>query len=223
MSASKGGRSAYHHGDLRNALVEAATELARGDGPEAVVLREAARRVGVSATAAYRHFANQADLLQAVKVRGQRELADSMQRGVEAAPGGGDKQQAARDRLWQIGRGYVRFALAEPGLYRAAFCRVPHVSDHPWDEGQPDAAEHGEEYRSFDMLVETLDGMEAAGVMRPGVREGAEFAAWSAVHGLVMLILDGPLSRLPEPVRDAVIDRTIGTVVAGLTREPVRS
>ncbi|WP_419999663.1 TetR/AcrR family transcriptional regulator [Streptomyces boninensis] len=214
MSASKGGRSAYHHGDLQNALVEAATELARGAGPEAVVLREAARRVGVSATAAYRHFANQADLLQAVKVRGQRELADSMQRGVAAIPDGGDKAQAARERLWSIGRGYVRFALAEPGLYRAAFCRIPHVGDHPWDGGQPG---EGDEFRSFDMLVETLDGLEAAGVMRPGVREGAEFAAWSAVHGLVMLILDGPLSKLPEPVRDAVIERTIGTVVAGLT------
>ena len=63
------GRAGYHHGDLPNALADAATDLARGGGPEAVVLREAARRVGVSAAAAYRHYVGHCELLQAVKHR----------------------------------------------------------------------------------------------------------------------------------------------------------
>ena len=65
----------YHHGDLANALTAAATELARDGGPEAVVLREAARKVGVSATAAYRHFAGHGDLIHAVKELAQERLA----------------------------------------------------------------------------------------------------------------------------------------------------
>ncbi|HKS99193.1 MAG TPA: TetR family transcriptional regulator, partial [Rugosimonospora sp.] len=71
-------RESYHHGDLANALTVAATDLARSGGPEAVVLREAARQVGVSATAAYRHFAGHGELIHAVKQAAQAGIADCM-------------------------------------------------------------------------------------------------------------------------------------------------
>ena len=74
-------RSTYHHGDLRRALLEAGTDLAREGGPDKVVLREATRRVGVSANAAYRHFADRDALLDEVVsiaqvARGRRDLRD---------------------------------------------------------------------------------------------------------------------------------------------------
>src|SRR5579859_1009447 len=72
------GRGRYHHGDLANALTQAAVALAREGGPDAVVLREAARRVGVSPAAAYRHFAAHDDLLYAVKLQAQQALAHWM-------------------------------------------------------------------------------------------------------------------------------------------------
>src|SRR5215471_15488734 len=78
-------RGTYHHGDLANALTVAATQLARDGGPEAVVLREAARTVGVSATAAYRHFAGHGDLMHAVKERAQESLAASMRSELAAS------------------------------------------------------------------------------------------------------------------------------------------
>src|SRR5262249_21113232 len=118
-------RATYHHGDLANALANAATDLARSGGPEAVVLREAARQGGVSATAAYRHFTNHGDLIHEVKERCQTTLAEYMDAELAAAaPLSEEPQTAAVQRLRALGIGYIRFALAEPGLFRTAFCRT---------------------------------------------------------------------------------------------------
>ena len=116
-------RGRYHHGDLANALTVAATQLAREGGPEAVVLREAARSVGVSATAAYRHFAGHGDLIHAVKERAQAALADRMRAELAAGEPETDPARDALRRLFAIGIGYLNFALTEPGLFRTAFCR----------------------------------------------------------------------------------------------------
>src|SRR5215468_7175665 len=115
-------RGTYHHGDLANALTVAATQLAREGGPEAVVLREAARSVGVSATAAYRHFAGHGDLIHAVKERAQAALADRMRAELAAGEPLDDPGLDALRRLGAIGLGYLSFALTEPGLFRTAFC-----------------------------------------------------------------------------------------------------
>ena len=112
MSAVTSSRP-YHHGDLRNALVVAATELAARDGPEGVVLRETARRIGVSPSAAYRHFPSRDGLLAVV---------------------GSEARQALAERFRACGREYVRFALDEPGLFAVAFRPSPtelHVPEDP--------------------------------------------------------------------------------------------
>src|SRR5438477_6156040 len=88
-------RRAYHHGDLANALTSAATELARHGGPEAVVLREAARQVGVSATAAYRHFAGHGQLIHEVKERCQASLTEHMCAELATLPPTPDPREAA--------------------------------------------------------------------------------------------------------------------------------
>ena len=77
-------RRPYHHGDLRNALVVAATELAARDGPDGVVLREAARRIGVSPSAAYRHFPSREGLLAVVGSQARRALAARMFAAMDA-------------------------------------------------------------------------------------------------------------------------------------------
>ncbi|MEV6315455.1 TetR/AcrR family transcriptional regulator [Streptomyces sp. NPDC051776] len=216
MGSIKGSKTGYHHGDLRNALVEAAVELATEGGPEGVVLREAARRVGVSPTAAYRHFSGHGDLLEAVKIRGQQALAASMAEAVNALPADGGAGEGAVHRMTAIGRGYVRFAIDHPGLYRTAFCRTP-VAETSTFTGLV-APGGGPEFSAFRLLSEALDALLASGRMHPGNRPAAEVAAWSAVHGLSLLILDGPLALLPAGERDAVVERTLATIVAGLTR-----
>lgn len=200
-------------------MLEAATQLAREGGPEAVVLRAAARLVGVSPTAAYRHFAGQADLLDALKERSQQRLVEAMERSV--AEEGGERPESSEerspeDRLRALGRGYVRYALEESGLFRACFCRVPVAVAQ--DGAELERPERGHwMYRSFQLLVETLDAMAAVGRMPEHRRPGAEMAAWSSVHGLAMLLLDGPLGELTEEQRDLATERCLDTVVAGLT------
>ncbi|MBN3929787.1 TetR/AcrR family transcriptional regulator [Streptomyces verrucosisporus] len=214
------GKSGYHHGDLRNALIEAATDLARDGGPEAVVLRAAARSVGVSPTAAYRHFTGQGDLLMAVKEQGQRGLAETMERSAagDGAEGDGarDAGEAAEERLKALGAGYIEFALAEPGLFRAAFCRPPEAADGSGDPGpQEDSARWM--YRSFRLLAEALDGLVTTGRMPAERRSGTEITAWAAVHGLAVLLLDGPLGRLSPEQRDTLAAGALDTVIRGFT------
>jgi AcrR family transcriptional regulator len=221
METIRGRRGGYHHGDLRNALVRAATELASSGGPEAVVLRAAARRVGVTPTAAYRHFSGQGDLLEVVKEYGQEQLAHSMDAAVaehEAAAAASvspvDPGEAAVLRFRAVGRGYLRFAFAEPGLYRTAFCRV-QMPAHP-ETGHPTSG-GTDDFRSFQMLSTMLDGLVAAGRMPAARRPGAEIFAWSAVHGLALLVIDGPLSRLHGPALDDAVETLLVSVSAGLS------
>ncbi|MFJ6832036.1 TetR/AcrR family transcriptional regulator [Streptomyces sp. NPDC091209] len=213
---SGGGRSRYHHGDLRNALIEAAVELAAEGGPERVVLREAARSVGVSPTAAYRHFQGQGELLEEVKTHGQQALAASMKEAVRALPACDDPGEAAVRRTEAVGRGYVRFAIEHPGLYRSAFCRTEAAAEH--DFTGIEVPDTGAEFAAFRELSDTLDALVATGRMRSENRPAAEAAAWATVHGLSLLILDGPLALLPPDQRDAVVERTLTTIVAGLIR-----
>ncbi|WP_369236363.1 TetR/AcrR family transcriptional regulator [Streptomyces sp. R21] len=216
MEPIRGGKSRYHHGDLRNALIEAAVELAVEGGPERVVLREAARSVGVSPTAAYRHFSGKEDLLEAVKNRGQEALAASMTEAVRVLPGLDDAGEEAARRAEAIGRGYVGFAIENPGLYRTAFCHTAEAEKNDFNGLEAPAG--GPEFSAFKELSDTLDTLVATGRMRPENRPAAEVAAWGTVHGLSLLILDGPLALLPADQRDAVVERTLTTIVAGLTR-----
>lgn len=214
-----GGKGAYHHGDLRNALIGAATDLAREGGPESVVLRAAARRVGVSPTAAYRHFAGQAELLHAVKELGQERLAQAMEADgrTDSAAGG---PQAAEARMRAVGHGYLSFALAEPGLYRVAFCRDT-LQLSPLDGAITHDGHDGTwEFRSFEILVQALDALVEHGRMPAERRTGAELTAWATVHGLAMLFLDGPLVRLSPEEIHAVAERAFDVLIAGFTAPP---
>ncbi|WP_406064146.1 TetR/AcrR family transcriptional regulator [Streptomyces sp. NBC_01077] len=211
MAAISGGKT-YHHGDLRNALICAAVDLATEGGPERVVLREAARRVGVSPTAAYRHFDGRGELLRTVRSHAQRMLADAMERAAGREPGADDPALAAERRLAALCRGYVGFAVDQPGLYRAAFC-VPRPAEP--DELTPGQQVPEAEIRAFTLLREALEALARVGTPRPAVRPAAGAAAWSAVHGLSLLLLDGPLRRLPAQRRNAVVETTLAMVVSG--------
>jgi AcrR family transcriptional regulator len=217
MATTSGTRTGYHHGDLRNALVAAAVDLTSEGGPERVVLREAARRVGVSPTAAYRHFDGQSDLLHAVKLRGQEALTAFMAAYVAKVPDADDPGEGAVQRLGALGRGYIRFALERPGLFRAAFCRIPDgpVDTTPWAGVSPAGPEP--QFSAFHLLTAALDEVVATGRMPVQNRPGAEGTAWAAVHGLALLILDGPLARLSVEQRDALVERSLTTLTAGLT------
>jgi AcrR family transcriptional regulator len=200
-------RGSYHHGDLANALTSAATDLARTGGPEAVVLREAARQVGVSATAAYRHFAGHGDLIHEVKARCQDALVEHMRAELAACTRAADPKDEAIRRLQAVGRGYIRFAVAEPGLFRTAFC-------HP-DSPREKLADMIDS-PAYAMLTECLDELTRLDAIDPARRPYCETVAWSTVHGLATLLIDGPLAAVPEADRDPVITGTLATITDGI-------
>jgi AcrR family transcriptional regulator len=185
--ASPPGKKGYHHGALHSALIEASIALARAGGPDRVILREAARAAGVSHSAAYRHFADREALLAEVARFARNELAAQMRRRV-------NRTNDPRKRLRAVGTAYIDFAIAEPGLFRTAF------TSHPATTGQ-DPAHTPVGADPFEVLGQVLDEAQAAGLLDARRRPGAEVAAWSAVHGLAGLLLDGPLPTSPAAVR----------------------
>lgn len=206
----------YHHGDLRNALVRAAAELAETGGPAAVTVRAAARAVGVTATAAYRHFTGHEQLLAEVKAQAQQTLFAAMGGGVKSVPVQDDPVAYAIAQLYAAGRGYIEFARRERGLFKTAFC----APEHGFGFG-----EHNEPV-AFDLLSSALDGLVDVGFMDPAHRADAETAAWSAVHGLASLLIDGALGELDDEARDRAIHRvlaaTLRAYATGPRAEPYR-
>ncbi|MFL6115899.1 MAG: TetR/AcrR family transcriptional regulator [Catenulispora sp.] len=111
-------RAGYHHGDARAALVRAAFNLACGGGPRTVTLRAAAREVGITAAAVYRHFRTAEELLGAVKCRALLMLGERVDDAVARVAAGGDA--ALRKRIRAVAEAYVSFARENPGLFAMA-------------------------------------------------------------------------------------------------------
>jgi AcrR family transcriptional regulator len=204
-------RATYRHGDLRRALLEAGIEQARAGGPDAVVLREATRRAGVVPNAAYRHFSSRDDLLEAVRAAALSAVAEAIEAELDHAKKKRDPAAAARARLRAIGTAYVRFAQREPGLFRTAFS----ASDRRPARG--DLAMAGPSgLNPFELLGSVLDEMVAARALPKARRPGAEYIAWSTVHGLAMLLIDGPLRAMPTEEREHLVAALLDMVEQGL-------
>jgi AcrR family transcriptional regulator len=213
-----GGARGYHHGHLREALVEAGVELARTGGPNAVLLRAASREAGVSHNAAYRHFANQEDLLAAVAERCMTRLGLLMIERLEVVTVRGPVPRA-RARLEAIGRAYIDFARTEPGWFRTAFssARAQSTDEQTSDPSGADGADGAQGAANpYLLLGARLDELVEVGELTPQRRAGAEYGAWSAVHGLSSLLLDGPLRYLPEPEVERAIVAVLALVRRGL-------
>jgi AcrR family transcriptional regulator len=187
-ATAKAPRQRRPRGDVRARLIAAGVELARTGGPDAVVLREATRIVGVVPNAAYRHFADRDELLAAVCTAAMNELADRMAAGIARVRGRHGNAAAAQRRLGAIGTAYLRFAHEEPGLFSAAFA-LPQ--QHAY-------AARGDSSRSpLDLLRAALDELVDAGIIDQQRREGIEYPIWALVHGTAVLTGQGPLRDIP--------------------------
>ena len=185
-------RASYHHGNLAAALIDTGFALADEGGTALVTVREAARRIGVSAPAAYRHFSSRNDLLAAVAQRCREELARAM---IEARDG----HVGADARFEAVGRSYIEFAVRRPRVIECAFASLSLESDPaPWGSEDPSA---------YVVLSGALDELAAEGLLRPELRAGAEIVAWSSVHGIALLLAGSPeLQASAESMIEVVLN-----------------
>lgn len=166
--------------DLRAQILDASVTLIEEKGLGALSMREVARRAGVSHQAPYHYFADRQAILAAIAGEGFRRLSAALEPAVASK-----RKPVARLELG--GRAYVAFALSQPGYFRVMF-RPELVAL----ENYPDALASAQE--AFARLESLVAGVVEAGVIEPSHAPGLVTVAWSFVHGLSSLVLDGPLS-----------------------------
>jgi len=174
-------RTAYHHGDLRRALLAASLDLVDEAGIGAISLREVARKAWVSHNAPYHYFPDRGSLLAALAEEGFAELAREMAEARSKAPD-------ARARLDACGLAYVRFALRSPARFKVMF--RPELAA-PSEEG----AVARSSTPALDTLTVAIKEAQAAGLAPAGDPMPLVLTCWAAVHGMASLWLDGPLAR----------------------------
>ena len=167
-------RDHYHHGNLREALVDAAQCLISEVGVANLSLRQVAKHAGVSQAAPYHHFPNKDALLAEVAFRGFTELTAGMRQAFE-------QNDDPRERILAIGRVYVAFGLANPAIYRLMF-----GAEHCPGEDFPMLQETASE--TFGVLLLTIAAGQERGVFGGDEPLSVGLATWSAVHGLVSLL-----------------------------------
>lgn len=205
-------RTSYHHGNLRQALLDAALELLVERGVDGFTLREVARRAGVSHNAPYHHFADRGALVRAIVAQSFDLLGSRL--ADEAALAGEDPM----DRIAAMGVAYVDFGLDHPERYRLMF-RTELSRDGDSDAPTDADAAGG---TAFGTLMSAVQKAADVGLLRDGTDPGAAaVTAWAGVHGLASLLLEGSLGVRPADQRARARQITIGVVdllVDGLRR-----
>jgi AcrR family transcriptional regulator len=194
----------YHHGDLRRALIARAVRLVEEAGAERFSLREAARLVGVSANAAYRHFADKGELLTAVAEVGFDRMERRLQKALSSVDGPGT---SALERVKALGRGYVDFAVDHPELLRVMFGSSGFSSLEKGGPPKPPA---------YALLGAALDELARVGVLPPDRRPGAELKAWTVVHGFASLVVQGVGAVQGTAARTDALEAVLEFAVTGL-------
>lgn len=187
---------AFHHGNLREALLQAARERLEREGHERLSLRELADAVGVSPAAPYRHFRTKEALLNALADEGLDELGVSFERalGLEAGPA---------ERLREACRFYLEFAQRRPNVYRLIFLENARRVEEVVSRGASPS------YAMFERLV----GEAAGGAARPSLTT----ACWSLIHGFALLRMSGRLVQAGDPrqLEGAVLDSLLRIAARG--------
>lgn len=190
----------YHHGDLREALMDAALAAIARDGAAALSLRQLAREIGVSHSAPAHHFGDRTGLFTALATRGFALLDEAMRRAMARAP---DDPQA---RLAASGKAYVLFAAEHPAHFEVMF--------HPGLLQRDDAALRAAERAAGAVLREAIAAVRGGTGSGPPGRPDLELEAlkaWTHAHGLATLWVNGNLSPEMAPGGIAALaDRVFG-------------
>jgi AcrR family transcriptional regulator len=172
----------YHHGDLKNALIQAGMEILSKEGIGGLSLRKVAQQAGVSHTAPYAHFADKQSLIAAISTEGYRRLYEQL--GAIREKYKPDPRRQLVEAAWA----YVRFAQTDPAHFRVTFSSaVEREKDYP--------ALVEMAGKSFNQVVQIVAACQAAGVLRPGPGDALAISVWSIVHGFASLLIEGQISH----------------------------
>ena len=213
--ASRGAAAAraYHHGDLRRVLVDAAFELVGEGGAEAVSVREAARRAGVSPGAPFRHFANRDALLAAVAEEAQRRFRAEIERALAKAPADDPLQ-----RFRCLGLAYLRWAIRNPTHFEVISSR--RFFDH--DKSATVSADNAE---VIGLTERILQDAHAGGQLGTSDLKQVLIAGRALVYGFARMAIDGHFPRWR--VANGEVDRTAEAIldlfISGIARHPSHS
>ncbi len=197
---------AYHHGDLRRALIVATKAIVEESGAESFTLREAARRAGVNHRAAYRHFEDKSALLAAVAEEGFVELSSRIEAALAREPEG-----ASSRRLMAIARAYVEFASQNRGAYRVMAGPRLNIEDRfPALE-----AAIG---KNLALVRHEIEQGIARGKLRKVDPLDTTLALWAATHGLSTLVLTRRVKVRPALVGE-LTERLLGDLLSGLAKK----
>lgn len=174
--------SAYHHGDLKNALIQAGVALLAQEGVNGLTLRKVAKYAGVSHAAPYAHFADKQALIAAISTEGFKQLnvkIEEIRCQFEANP---------KLLLIETAWAYVQFALNEPDRFQLMFSSILEK-----EQAYPDFVEISK--KNFSQLVRVVKICQKCGILKTGDPELSAVSVWANVHGLVMLVIEGQISH----------------------------
>jgi len=172
----------YHHGDLKNALIQAGVEILARDGVSGLSLRKVAKQVGVSHAAPYSHFADKQALIAAISTEGFKQLF--VQIKTVFARYKDDPENLLIETAWT----YLQFALNEPDRFKLMFSSVLEK-----EKDYPDFVEVSQ--NNFNQLVEIVELCQQANILKDGESDLIALSVWGTVHGFISLLLEGQISH----------------------------
>jgi AcrR family transcriptional regulator len=172
----------YHHGDLKNALIQAGVDILASEGVGGLTLRKAAKQAHVSHAAPYAHFADKQELIAAISTEGYRKVYERMD--LAGRTWAGDPLRVLVETAWA----YVEFARDEPAHFQVTLSGVVER-----EQDYPPLVEATQE--CFGLLRQVVLQAQRAHVLRPGPADLLAVSVWGAVHGLAMLVLNGQISH----------------------------
>lgn len=186
-------KKTYHHGDLKNALIQAGVEILAEEGVSGLSLRKVALKAGVSHSAPYAHFVDKQALIAAISTEGFRQLYERVSTVTEKYKSQPKKQ------LIEVAWAYVQFAMDDPDRFKVMFSAVLEK-----EKQYPEFVT--ESQKNFQLVKMIVEANQASGQLRSGPPELAALSAWGIVHGFVMLLLEG---QIPHTVLEQMSLRNL--------------
>ena len=197
--------TSYHHGNLKEALIQESLKMVEANGLSSITLRELTQRVGTSRTALYRHYSSKEELFKEVIQAGFEKLDADIFAAL-------DEDLEVKKKIYMLGKGYINFAIKNPNLYRMIF-------GHELQEHREESCDINdrEDAPGFHKLVDIITEAQADGILKKEDPFMQATVMWSLLHGLSNLLIDGHVHVLDNI--DTLYDLSFKTLIGGIATD----